>query len=60
MRNITKDRYRVIDQLKPLLQAESRKHLHKMDNEYLAELWEEVKGYELRYVGADLFQCEEE
>ena len=60
MRNITKDRYRVIDQLKPFIKTSEHKRLNKYSNDMLSAVWWEVKGYELRYVGDDLFQCEEE
>lgn len=67
MRNITKDRWRVMEQLQPHIMTLEGKPKHKVwaslcktTNYDLAKLWLAVKGYEMRYVGDDLFQCEEE
>jgi hypothetical protein len=60
MRSITKDRYRVIEQLELLLVPDIAHQLNRISNEDLADLWRDVTGCELKYVGDDLFQCEEE
>lgn len=56
-RSITKDRYRVIDQLCEVYPA--KEYFHTLTNEELTEAWDGIKGYALRYVGDDLFQCVE-
>ena len=58
-RAVTKDRYRVLDQLKPHVPVSTMASVRRLTNEELATLWGSIKGYELRYVGDDLFQCEE-
>jgi hypothetical protein len=61
-RNITKDRYRVIEQLAELGPGPVKQEmiaLAYLTNEELSDIWQDIKGYELRYVGDDLFQCVE-
>ena len=57
-KNITKDRYRVIEQINTLL-GYNDASLNMRSNIELSGIWLDIKGYELRYVGDDLFQCVE-